>query len=85
MSEPVDVKAAVKNALEHFKAIYDGPSYEDLSLEEVQLEGNVWQITLGYSVPTRTHVLAATPYREYKTVSIDGAQGNFISMKIRRP
>jgi hypothetical protein len=85
--EMVELKTAVKTAMEHFTSILEGSGidYRDLNLEEVQIEGEYWIITFGYNLPSRTHVLSAAPYREYKTITINAHTGAFVSMKIRLP
>jgi len=53
----IDVKAAVKSALQYFQTLREmlGGQLEDLRLEEVELSEDKysWLITLGYNVPTK--------------------------------
>ncbi|HXM20503.1 MAG TPA: hypothetical protein VN948_04455 [Terriglobales bacterium] len=85
MSPPIDVKDAVRLAMENFKEMFGNP-FLDLSLEEVSKgpQGQ-WLVTLGYTMARSTPGgLAPIPNypRMYKQVSIDGTTGQVISMKV---
>ncbi len=82
----VDVKEAVKQALEYFTGLYQG-SYSNLALEEVELsdDEDYWLITLGFTPPTTGlgALAGANIRREYKIFRIKSETGKVLSMKIR--
>ena len=87
MTPPLDVKDAVRIAMEYFKDLFGNP-FIDLSLEEVQkgAQGQ-WVVTLGYSM-ARTTPAGLVPIpnypRMYKQVAIDPTTGQVISMKVTK-
>jgi hypothetical protein len=87
----IEMKQAVKNALEFIEGLYDKKDVEDFLLEEVELseDEKYWLITVGFS-PRRTQtnplanlVTATTSRRIYKSVKLDAETGKPISLKIR--
>ena len=82
---PIDVKDAVRLAMEYFKELYGNP-FLDLSLEEIQKgpQGQ-WLVTVGYSMarntPAGATVIPNYP-RMYKQVAVDATTGQVISMKV---
>lgn len=83
----IDVKQAAANAIKYFSGIYKG-KYRDLELEEVELseDERYWMITLGFS-PFHQDLarrLAEENGRKYKLFKVDAANGEVLSMKIRK-
>jgi hypothetical protein len=91
----MDVKDAVKKAIQYVAEIFESEGLENLGLEEVFLNesDNVWEVTVGFSRPwdhpkTRAGLLASAmqgtnPTRQYKIVTIDNATEDVKSIKIR--
>lgn len=90
----IDVKQAVKAAKEQASLLFQGQEIKNLMLEEVEFDesSNKWLVTLGYDSPSKITkksgpqlfpTIEEETKREYKVFSIDGDNGNFISMKIR--
>ena len=92
----LDVKEAVQSAVTNLKQLYDGQTFSDLLLEEVERteEDRYWNITLGFSIPetgslTAMHGVFATLSgkglkRVYKRFKIDAENGSMKSMTIRQ-
>ena len=92
----LDVKEAVQSAVTNLKQLYDGQTFSDLLLEEVERteDDRYWNITLGFSIPetgslTTMHGVLATLSgkglkRVYKLFTIDADDGSMKSMKIRQ-
>jgi hypothetical protein len=90
-----DIKAAVKAAREHARALFDQEPLENLALEEVVFDdtSNQWLVTLGYDSPHRLKRSINGPglfptveeetLREYKVFRIDPDDGHPISITIR--
>lgn len=91
----LDLKGAVKIAIQYFTDLYPQFALANLLLEEVEESENraIWTITLGYDVkriPEPTHpsleklFTQPPPFvRKYKIITIDAKTGRVISMKIR--
>jgi len=88
----MDVKEAVKKAIEYIKDVFDSEHLENIGLEEVVLNeaDDVWEITIGFSRPWDypkpglvTGLQPQNPKREYKVVRIDNKSGEVKSIKIR--
>jgi hypothetical protein len=83
----IDVKQAVKTAIDYFKNLYADSPFSNLLLEEVELteDETYWLITLSYSYPTDDKLMSAIAplKRGYKTLKINASTGEVISMKIR--
>ena len=83
----IDVKEAARNAAEYFADWYADQRYFDILLEEVEYDddGDLWSITLGYSIPNPASVLGVKlpDYRRYKMFKVDAETGKVIFMKIR--
>jgi hypothetical protein len=87
----VGVKDAVKSAMSFVNEMYEGQTLKDLLLEEVEmeLEANVWLVTVGFSLPAEdaaASTLASAgkkARRVYKVVTIDATSGVPLSMKMR--
>jgi hypothetical protein len=93
----IDVKAAVKKAMETIKELIPSTKNSGLDLEEVEFDDskNHWSITIGFNSgrikKTSTGPSAflgstteETIERQYKVLRIDANTGEFISMKIRK-
>jgi hypothetical protein len=94
----IDVKEAVKIAVDYLRNLYDSTELKDILLEEVVLSDDekYWYVTLGFSRKVEsmnpwgklglntTEELSNKEYkREYKVFQIDTASGQVRSMKIR--
>jgi len=86
----IEVKNAVKIALELFKELYDTKKFEDILLEEIELskDKTSWLVTLGFyrqipSVNIMESIGSKKFVRTYKTLQIDAGNGEMISMKNR--
>jgi len=88
----MDVKDAVKKAIEYVTDVFQTENIVNVGLEEVTLDetNNVWEITVGFSrpwdYPKQGIVIEfqpQNPKRQYKVVSIDDETGEVKSIKIR--
>lgn len=88
----MDVKIAVKKAIEYVADVFKSEQPENIGLEEVVLDEleNVWEVTVGFSRPwdypiggIATALQPRTPRRQYKVVRIDNTSGEVKSIKIR--
>ena len=88
----MDVKEAVKKAIEYITDIFESKHLENIGLEEVILneDDDVWEVTIGFSRPWDYPKLGLVtgfqpqyPKREYKVVRIDNKTGQVKSIKIR--
>ena len=90
----IDVKEAVKIAVDYLQSLYDSTKLKDILLEEVVLSDDekYWYVTLGFSRPLEVNqplsAIVGPEYkreykREYKVFQIDTASGQVRSMKIR--
>ena len=91
----IDVKEAVKKALDYVSSVIPVEALIDPRLEEVELSENekTWLITISFIRVTPSkylHSLASAMQevtqsdREYKLVSVDADTGKPLSMKIRQ-
>ena len=91
----IDVKQAVKTAIQSIKNFYEEKELKDLALEEVEYasENKMWLITLGFLVPDKNPKKSISLLlnedtkeyiRKYKILKIDEETGKFQSMKIRK-
>jgi hypothetical protein len=91
----IDVKEAVKKALDYVSSVIPAEALIDPRLEEVELSENekTWLITISFIRVTPKqylHSLASAMQevtqsdREYKLVTIDAETGKPLSMKIRQ-
>lgn len=88
----MNVKEAVKKAIEYVSDIFEPEQPQNIGLEEVVLneDENAWEVTVGFSRPWDhpKSVLATqslNPTRQYKVVKIDNESGEAIAIKIREP
>jgi hypothetical protein len=82
----INAKQAVAAAIGFFKTLYEGVNYFDLLVEEIELDGSVWRITLGYSRPANpagVFLGVSRPNREYKAFVVNVLTGEVESMKMR--
>lgn len=90
----MNVKDAVKKAIDYVADIFDSEKPENIGLEEVFLneDKNQWEVTIGFSRPwdhaPRSALYSvmqdlARPRRQYKIVSIDNKTEEVKSIKIR--
>ena len=83
----IDVKEAVKAARDFVAHVYED-QVASARLEEVELDGSFWFVTLGLARPTPTSALSAAMGQEvprsYKIFKIDAATGEVRSMKMRK-
>ncbi len=90
----MDVKDAVKIAMEYIADIFESDNATNIGLEEVLFDEhkNSWDVTIGFSRPwdykDQSPFLAfqqqnETPKRQYKIVQIDNESGKVKSIKIR--
>jgi hypothetical protein len=79
----IDVKDAVKTAMVYVQSLI--PEAQQLQLEEVELTGDSWLITISFlrpsSPPTLQDVFGKK--REYKTVTLSRETGEPQSLRIR--
>ncbi len=82
----VDVKQAAASAVNYLLALIPAIPANDVSLEEVELDGRDWLVTLGF---TDKHSHAFTRVmdsgRAYKQFRINSMTGQVSSMRIRKP
>ena len=90
----MDVRNAVKKAIEYVVEIFQAEKPENIGLEEVFLneDENVWQITVGFSRPwdhpaqtVLVTLQALNPKRQYKVIKINNETEKVESIKIREP
>lgn len=87
----VDIKKAVRLALDYVRELYSDERILDLGLEEVKSTDDTWIVTVGFSRPwNRRKEIVDLPFvnavdrlRDYRTVTIDAGSGAFKSMEIR--
>ena len=82
------VKEAVKAAMDLLSDLYDTRKFEDILLEEVEMnaDGCHWQVTIGFSRKALSeNVMEAIGSKKYirsrKIFLIDADKGTMISMK----
>ena len=89
----MNVKDAVKKAIEYVVDIFKSENAENIGLEEVMFDEhkNIWNVTIGFSRPwdyPKQGLLIGfqqqeNPKRQYKIVRIDNESGKVISIEIR--
>jgi len=76
----IDVKTAVRAAIEYVQEFQDYLPHTDVRLEETEfVEPNTWLITLSFSAD-----YPFTAARSYKEFRIDADAGHVMSMKVRQ-
>lgn len=78
----ITVKEAAEKATEYFTNLYDG-QFKNVLLEEVELQGSYWLITLGYDMPSPLPQFTRKGPRGFKVFKVDNETGEVVSMKIR--
>ena len=86
----VDIKSAVRSALEFVREMYEGDDdLKTLALEEVELSDDQahWLVTIGLGGEARASTYsvvagAGTP-RQFKCLAVHAESGHVISMKAR--
>ncbi|MCD5406190.1 MAG: hypothetical protein LRZ99_00675 [Desulfotomaculum sp.] len=88
----MNVKEAVKKAIEYLVDIFESERPENFGLEEVVFNehADVWEVTIGFSRPWDyprsgliTGLQSQNPQRQYKVVRVDAKSGEIKSIKIR--
>jgi len=89
----MNVKDAVRKAMEYVTEVFKSENPENIGLEEVILneDENIWEVTIGFSRPWdypqsglfMGGLQPQNPKREYKIVRIDNKSGEVKSIKIR--
>jgi len=85
----IDVRTAVKKAVEFAQELPLLEGAKSPTLEEVELVGKTWQVTLGFHNPkkmTTAFEALRGPLADisYKVFSVDALSGRIVSMKIRK-
>ena len=78
----INVKEAAQKAAEYFTDLYHD-QFTNVLVEEVELTGGYWLITLGYDRPPAVPGFSLKGPRAFKVFKVDGETGEVISMKIR--
>jgi len=83
----MDVKQAVSIATRFVDEVLSEQKLIDARLEEVELSDDqkLWYVTVSFLREPKGVAEALRPTREYKTVTIQSADGKVQSMKIREP
>lgn len=80
----MEVKEAVRTAKQHIVDLYDTENINNVGLEEVELVGGVWSVTVGFSRPwdyaSNLFGQQSLPRRTYKIVTIDNNDGEVLSI-----
>ena len=85
----MDMKEAAQAAKEHIADLYAVEGIDDIGLEEIDLDGDTWKITVGFSRPWDQKngpsvILGQTQLRRsFKQLLIDDASGRVKSIKDR--
>ncbi len=88
----MNVKDAVRKAIEYIADIFESENLENIGLEEVVLneDEDMWEVTVGFSRPWDhqkggiiASVQALNPQRRYKIVKIENESGEVKSIKMR--
>ena len=92
----IDVKTAVKTAIDYVASLFDPDEILDVRLEEVERseDDRFWYVTIGFDWRYRSPLKFApdvpVPFRkdpsgqrEFKRVKIDAQSGEVLSMHIR--
>ena len=88
----MDVKTAVKIAIDYIKFLFEAEKLSHLGLEEVfyDEEFGTWNVTVGFSRPWDYQkfqpfrgIAESGPHREYKVVRVDDSTSKVKSVKNR--
>ena len=83
----IDVKEAVQIAVQYLLKLIARIRPRDISLEEAELVGEQWEITLGFLDPREKGVanIFGGQSRIYKKFGINSITGEVLFMRIRKP
>ena len=86
----IDVKKATEIASRHLRELMPKVQTGDIGLEEVEIEGNHWEITLSFTNPRPnltkvSHIFGGVEDRVYKKFGIHRSTGQVLFMRIRKP
>lgn len=79
----LSVKDAAARAVESFKEFYGTEQFKNVMLEEVEMDDNIWYITLGFDMPSALTQYGGKAPRGFKVFRINASTGEVLSMKIR--
>ena len=80
----IDVKTAVRKALEYLRELQDYLPKIEIRLEETEfVDPGFWQITLSFSESPLGLPFGPPSARIYKVFRIDANAGEVVSMKVR--
>lgn len=83
----MDARDAVELAKSHVREMFEAEPIAEVGLEEVELQGDCWSVTIGFTRvwPTSTGVVRALSGtgRTYKIVRIDDETGAVQSLRHR--
>jgi hypothetical protein len=87
----IDVKEAVRIAIQYVSDLFEPEKISNLGLEEVVFDESTkaWDVTVGFSRPWNYFSGLAGAFqptdarRQYKVVRVNADSGNVISVKIR--
>jgi len=80
----IDVKTAVRKALEYVRELQDYLPKSEFRLEETEfVDPGFWQITLSFSESPLGLPFGPPSARTYKVFRIDANTGEVLSMKVR--
>jgi len=81
----LDVRRAVKVAKEYIAELFSEEGIAEVGLEEVEMTGDKWNVTIGFVRPFRSRPddILARYERQYKVVCIDDQFGRPESIKNR--
>jgi len=86
LARRLDVKAAARIAIKYLHELMPTIPLSDITLEEVEMSGNTWLVTLGYSDKNpSSFARVTTGGRTFKRFQINAATGEVISMRMRKP
>lgn len=86
-TEPkIGVKDAASIAMQYLQDLIPTVARNDISLEEVELEGQAWLVTLGFTdAHAKGFLRAMDSGRTYKQFRINAKTGLVSSMRMRKP
>lgn len=79
-------KEAVQAAKDHVLDLFEGEGVTAIGLEEIEVEGSYWKITIGFARPwdkSISTVLGGQGGRSYKVVRVSNKDGQILSVKDR--
>lgn len=86
----IDVKEAVQIASRRLCELYPRTGAADIGLEEVEIEGSHWEVTLSFTnprpqMPKLGQLFGVGEDRVYKKFGVDKRTGEVLFMRIRKP